>query len=92
LACVCFHQPHSGHSIGNVKRQVFQVLNVDVHVPRPWNEKPAVGINDVALRCLSGIKRGDRKDAITFNNDSLVRQIFSGGNVHNRGVDDRSGF
>jgi hypothetical protein len=51
-----------------------------------------VGINDVALRCLSGIKRGDRKDAITFNNDSLVRQIFSGGNVHNRGVDDRSGF
>jgi len=51
-----------------------------------------VGINDAALRCLSGIKRGDRKDAITFNNDSLVRQIFSGGNVHNRGVDDRSGF
>src|SRR5260370_41926813 len=86
------HQPHSGHSIGNVKRQVLQVLNVDVHVPKPWNEKLAVGINDAALRCLSGIKRGDRKDAITLNNDSLIRQIFSGCNVHNPRVDKPSDF
>ena len=65
---------------------------MDVHVPKPGNEKTAVGINDAALRRLSGIEPSDRNDAIALESDGLIRQVFAGGDVHNGDMDDGSDF
>ena len=86
------HQAHTYHSIGDVKRQVLQILNMDMHVPKPRDEKAAVGVNDAALRRICGVERHHGKNAIAFEDYDLSRQFFAARNVHNGDVNDGNGL
>src|SRR5689334_9330647 len=43
------HQAHAGDAIGDVERKVFEVLNVDMHIPEAGDQVSAAGVEYTAL-------------------------------------------
>ena len=71
------------------RRQVFEVLNVDMHVPEARGQKCAVGVDYAALRRGGGVEGSHGNNVIAPEDYGLIGQFFSGGDVHDGDVTDR---
>src|ERR1700752_2798503 len=86
------HKAHTGDAVGDVERKVFEVLNVDVHVPEAGDEVSAVGVDGAALRwSVVGLECGHGNNMITLENYSLIARFFAVVDVHDGDVND-SGY